>query len=145
MSERFDALFELFKKFSRSLGRLDILLNNNVPFTTQSWQITVEILIALLDAIALAKKTIEEGRVGEYDKFSLGLRLRISGPGNLVKTLLRNKDISEALMNLDKLVTELSLTIQSQMLQFTFETVTLLNSSWFKPLLSLKLCSDSLC
>ncbi|KAK7434798.1 hypothetical protein VKT23_019985 [Stygiomarasmius scandens] len=112
MSDRFDALIKLFKKLAHSLSCFKIRIN--VPFSSQSLHITVEILIALLNAIALATKMMKKSRVCYFSTI----------------LFTADKGILEALENLDRLITEQSQIIEAETLAVAHDTRVSVKELW---------------
>ncbi|KAK7444802.1 hypothetical protein VKT23_015119 [Stygiomarasmius scandens] len=87
MSDRFDMLIDLFDTLAHSLERLEA--RKDITFTRHSRAITLDILIALLDVLALATKTMKQNWAKHF-----------------VKTIIGKDSIAEAFKRLVRLVEE---------------------------------------
>jgi hypothetical protein len=70
VSERFDAIINLFESFAYFLNKLS--MRSNVPFEKCSKIVVIEILVDLLKTLAHATQMMKQDRLGGY--FVHGLR-----------------------------------------------------------------------
>ncbi|KAJ7691803.1 hypothetical protein B0H17DRAFT_1200919 [Mycena rosella] len=95
VSERYDALVELFEKLESFLGRLGIRLEPPSSLGPVSKTIAVKILAHLLHVFALSTKLIKKKRIKDQ-RFSTA---------HYVQVLFRNQDMKDVLARLDELTT----------------------------------------
>ncbi|KAJ7653496.1 hypothetical protein B0H17DRAFT_396420 [Mycena rosella] len=105
VSERYDALVELFEKLGSFLSRLGIRLDVPSSLGPISKTIAVNILVHLLHVFALSTKLIKKKRITHY-----------------VQVLFGNQDMKDALSRLDKLTTLETQTIVAETRTVVAET-----------------------
>jgi len=105
LTERYDALEELFGKLISFLDRLSIRLESPSALSKAFKPIAVEVLVELLAVLALSKKLLDKKAFGEAT-IPECLELALISPlVRYLEVVFGNRDMKEALQRLDLLTT----------------------------------------
>ena len=99
----YNDLIELFEHLGNFLKRLEIY--TTIPPSLIMTDLIVKILVELLSVLALATKKYKEGRLSKCVVIC-AMRVVQCATENLIKKLLREREIEDALQRLDKLTQE---------------------------------------
>ena len=117
VSTSYDALSELFECFEHYLGRLNVL----TEFPSAVREISVKIMVELLEVLALATQQIKQGRLSE---FLLRLvdttHFTEHDAEKFARKLLGENDIEAVLQRLDRLTMEESRMTATQTMEVVY-------------------------
>jgi hypothetical protein len=111
-----DALIHLFERIHFFLQRLKSY--TGMPLTKELTELLGKIMAQLLSILALSTKTMTERRISESVE-SLFFYLADCGSEKIMKKLVGRKEVEDALLRLDMLTKEESLTVVVRNLEIT--------------------------